>query len=146
MTEGKIMALDYGLRRIGIAMSDPLQITVFPFKTIESVTSKQNAETISKIAGDNGVCEIVIGLPVNVSGSEGKMAKIVRDFADELKVAANLPISLINEVFSSNEATEILVQKGIKFNHKDKGLKDRVSAALILQRYLEKNALYCGRL
>ncbi|MDR2772620.1 MAG: Holliday junction resolvase RuvX [Elusimicrobiota bacterium] len=138
MTEGKIMAVDYGLRRIGIAMSDPLQITSSPFDTLTSLSPKQNVEKITEMAVKNNVVAIVIGLPIDSTGTEGAMAKTIRGFADKLKICTTLPVMFIDEAFSSMEATEILSSKGIKFDHKDKGLKDRVSAALILQRYLER--------
>jgi putative Holliday junction resolvase len=137
MAEGRLMALDYGLRRIGIAITDPLQITITPFDTVASTSLKHNAQKILNIAVDNNVIEIVIGLPINMSGTEGAMAKTVRDFAAELKSLTPMPISFVNENLSTIEAKEMMVDKGIKVNNKDKGIKDRIAAALIGQRYLE---------
>jgi putative Holliday junction resolvase len=137
MAEGRMMALDYGLRRIGIAITDPLQITISPFDTVASTSLKHNAQTILKIAVDNNVIEIVIGLPINMSGTEGTMAKTVRQFADELKALTDIPIALINESLSTMEAEELMINKGIKVNNKDKGIKDKIAAALIGQRFLE---------
>ncbi|MDR0823379.1 MAG: Holliday junction resolvase RuvX [Endomicrobium sp.] len=132
------MSIDYGLKRIGIALSDMLQITASPFDTIDSENPNINAKKIIEIAENNEVSEIVVGLPVNMSGSEGSMVKTVKLFIDELKKLSNLPIETINESLSTVEAQEFLKVKSKKLNIKDKGGKDKIAAALILQRYMER--------
>ncbi|MDR3049585.1 MAG: Holliday junction resolvase RuvX [Elusimicrobiota bacterium] len=134
----RIMSVDYGLKRIGIALSDMLQITVSPFDTIGSENPSINAKKIIEIAKNNEVSEIVVGIPVNMSGSEGSMVKIIRLFIDELKRISDLPIETINESLSTVEAQEFLADRSKKLNIKDKGGKDKIAAALILQRYMEK--------
>jgi|LQAB01.1.fsa_nt_gi putative Holliday junction resolvase len=136
--EGRIMALDYGLNRIGVAMTDLLRITAKPFDTIECMSHKEDIKKIVKTAIDNNVSEIVVGLPINMDGTEGDMAKAVRKFVEKLGMITDLPIAMVDESLSTVEAFEVLSQKGIKFNYKDKGLKDRIAAALILERYLVK--------
>ncbi|MDR2708426.1 MAG: Holliday junction resolvase RuvX [Elusimicrobiota bacterium] len=138
----RIMGVDYGLKRIGIALSDLLKITANPFATIETSTFLANADEILRIALENNVCEIAIGLPVNMDGTYGKMAETVKNFSQKLIAKTDLPIMFVNESLSTMEAIEVLKKNKIKFNHKDKGLRDRVSAAIILERYLEsKNNL-----
>jgi putative Holliday junction resolvase len=135
---GRMMAIDYGLKRIGIALTDPLQITISPLDTIASISPKQNAQTILNLAIDKEVSKIVIGLPVNMSGSEGAMGTIVRDFASEIGKLTKIPIAFVNECLSTIEAKDLLIDKGEKLNYKDKGRKDKIAAALIGQRYLEQ--------
>ena len=138
--EGRIMAVDFGLKRIGLAITDLLQITARPFDTIENTNPQSNSEVIIKIASENNVIEIVFGLPVHVNGDEGDMAKNVRDFADKLKTMTDIPIAFMDERFSTIFAGDIISERKIKMDYKSqeyKALKDKFAAAIILQRYLE---------
>jgi len=134
----KIMSIDYGLKKIGVALTDMMQITANPFAVIESVCVKDNAKKLSQMAKENSVSEIVVGLPINMSGSQGAMAKTVRIFIEELKKVSNLPVVEIDETLSTVEALEIINTKAKRIKNRKKDFKDKIAAALILQRYLEK--------
>jgi putative Holliday junction resolvase len=139
--EGRIMALDFGLKRIGLAITDPLRIVARPLDTIENINPQNNSEVILKIASENNVTEIVFGMPMHTNGDEGDMAHAVREFADKLKTMTDIPIAFMDERFSSVFAAQIISEKRIKMDYKDrkyKALKDKFAAAIILQRYLDK--------
>jgi putative Holliday junction resolvase len=135
---GRILAVDYGLKRIGLAMTDLLQITALPFETIESVSLKKNALKISEIAKNNEVSEIVVGLPLSMNGDESEMTGIVRGFIRELKNISGLAVAEIDERLTTAQAERMLVEEADISRVKRKGIKDKVAAALILQIYLER--------
>ena len=134
---GRAMALDYGLKRIGIAMTDIMQIMASPFDTIESVSLKKNAAKIVEIAANNDVSTIVVGLPVNMNGTEGEMAETVRKFIEELKALSSIEIVTVDERLTTAQAERMLIEEGDVSRDKRKGLKDRLAASFILQTYLD---------
>lgn len=131
------MGVDYGLKRIGIAMTDILHITSSPFDTIESVSIKKNTLKILEIAKTNNVSVIVFGLPVNMNGSEGRMAKTVRKVIEEIKLVSSIEVTTIDERLTTAQAERILIDEGDISRKKRKGLKDKIAAALILQVYVD---------
>lgn len=138
---GRAMALDYGLKRIGIAMTDIMRIMASPFDTIESLSLKKNAEKIIEIAKSNDVSTIVVGLPVNMNGTEGEMAETVRKFIEELKAVSDIEIVTVDERLTTAQAERMLVEEGDVSRGKRKGLKDRLAASFILQTYLDTKGL-----
>ncbi len=134
---GRIMGIDYGLKRIGIAMTDIMQIMAAPFETIDSVSVKKNALKIIEIAKINDVSAIVVGIPFNMNGTEGEMAETVRGFIEELKKNSEIPIMEIDERLTTAQAERMLIEEGDVSRDKRKGLKDRLAAAFILQTYLD---------
>jgi len=137
----RIMGVDYGLRRIGIAMTDLLQIAASPFCVFESVSLKKDAEKIIEIAQGNGAGEIVVGLPVNMNGTEGEMAQTARKLVEEIQAKCDIKVEIIDERLTTAQAERILVEEGNVSRGKRKGLKDKLAAALILQTYLERRAV-----
>ncbi|AKL98106.1 Holliday junction resolvase RuvX [Endomicrobium proavitum] len=132
----RIMGIDYGLKRIGVALTDMLQITANPFDVIESVSLKKDAQKIYEIAQNNQVETIVVGIPLNDVHTE--MAETVNSFISKLKELGNMKIETVDESFTTNEAMDLLVGKADASRKKQKGVKDKLAAAIILQRYLEK--------
>jgi len=131
------MAIDYGLKRIGVAMTDLLQITAAPFDTVESVSIKKNALKIAEIAKNNDVSTIVVGIPINMNGTEGEMAETVRKFIEEIKLICEIPVVEIDERLTTAQAERVLIEEGDVSREKRKGLKDKIAAAFILQTYLD---------
>ncbi|HET6267262.1 MAG TPA: Holliday junction resolvase RuvX [Acidobacteriota bacterium] len=128
----RILALDVGKKRIGIAVSDPLRMTARPHSTIER--NKAAAERIAGIAAELETGEIVIGLPLHLDGREGEQAADVRKFAAKLEtVLINTPILFWDERLSTVEAQETMTST--KGKHAKTGI-DAVAAAHILQSYL----------
>ena len=134
---GRAMALDYGLKRIGIAMTDIMQIMASPFDTIESVSLKKNAGKIIEIAKNNDVSTIVVGLPINMDGTECEMAVTVRKFIEEIKLISDIEIVTIDERLTTAQAERMLIDEGDISREKRKGLKDKLAASFILQTYLD---------
>ena len=134
---GRIMAIDYGIKRIGIAMTDIMQITASPFDTIDSFSIKKNAAKIVEIAKNNDVETIVVGIPINMNGTEGEMAETVRMFIEEIKVLCAIPVAAVDERLTTAQAERMLIEEGDVSRDKRKGLKDRLAAAFILQTYLD---------
>jgi putative Holliday junction resolvase len=132
------MGVDYGLKRIGLAMTDLLKITASPFETIDSVSIKKNAATILAIAKNNNVSTIVFGLPINMNGTEGEMANTVCKVVEEIKaLSLEISVELIDERLTTAQAERVLIEECDISRDKRKGLKDKIAAAFILQTYLD---------
>ena len=139
---GRILGLDLGALRIGVAVSDELRVLAKGIMTLrlaeDSALLKKLAETVRQFE----ISEIVIGLPLNMDGSCGEAAACVRQFAAKLRETLNLPVRLIDERLSTVEADEIRranPRKRLRRRrqlHKDPG-QDAHAAAVILQRYLD---------
>jgi len=130
------MAVDYGLKRIGIALTDPLQIIARPFDMIESVSLRENALKIIELAKSNDVSTIVLGLPISMNGSKGTMVEIVYNLISEIQSLSNIEITTIDERLTTIQAKRILVDELNFSRGKIRLLKDKIAAALILQTYL----------
>lgn len=130
----KIMALDIGTKRIGIALSDYLLVLSNGHSYISRIPEQEAVKEIIKIAKENNVKEIVIGVPYNMDGTEGAQAKDCKDFASQL---SEYDIIFEDERLTSETAEENLKQRKINFRQ-DKGLVDIESARIILDQYLKE--------
>jgi putative Holliday junction resolvase len=133
----RIMGIDYGLKRIGIAMTDILQVVSSPFDIIESVSLKKDAAEIVNIAKNNDVSCIVIGLPINMNGTEGKIAMSVRKVVEEIKLISDIGVATVDERLTTSQAERMLICEANVSRRKRKSLKDKIAASLILQTYLD---------
>jgi putative Holliday junction resolvase len=133
----RIMGIDYGLKRIGIAMTDILQVVSSPFDIIESVSLKKDAAEIVNIAKNNDVSCIVIGLPINMNGTEGEIAMSVRKVVEEIKLISDIGVATVDERLTTSQAERMLICEANVSRQKRKGLKDKIAASLILQTYLD---------
>lgn len=131
----KVMALDVGTKRIGIALSDFLLMLANGHSYIPREPEDKAIETIYKIAKDNHVQKIVVGIPLNMDGTKGFQAENCEEFALKLK---GYEIIFEDERLTSDTAEENLRAKKIDFR-KDKGLVDIESACIILEQYLSRN-------
>ena len=130
----RILGIDYGKVRIGLSMSDPMGVTAQPLTILinkPDITSK-----IKEIALQHSVKKIVVGLPLNMNGSQGEMASAAQHLASKLRNETGLPVEMMDERLTSWEAEEVLKEAGLK-RRKRKEVSDKVAATLILQRYLE---------
>ena len=130
----KVMALDVGTKRIGIALSDYLQVIATPHSFISRVPEEKASADIVKIAKENRVEKIVVGVPINMDGTFGGQAKDCQDFSQKL---IGFDIILEDERLTSEEAEERLRSRKVDFR-KNKGLVDMESACVILEQYLGK--------
>jgi putative pre-16S rRNA nuclease len=132
----RIVAIDYGLKRIGIAISDAGQTIAFPLETVAG--GKQAIQNI-QAALKNRLAEverILVGFPLLLNGKEGEMAGFVKQFAEALAKALSIPVELIDERFTSRLAEQSL--KEIHLNRKERTAKlDTAAATVLLQAYLD---------
>ena len=133
---GRILGIDYGDSRIGLAMSDRLKIIASPFKTIRNEGNEKCLQVFQSLIKEKDVETIVVGLPMGLKGQETAQTKKVREFVS-LLYALNLPIRLEDERLSSVSAEKSMIQQNIKTGH-NKGLIDQRAAAIILQQFLDK--------
>ena len=131
----KIMAIDYGDARTGIALSDLLCSIVGSTTVIHSRNSEKTLNEICRIAKENDVREIAMGLPKNMDGTEGPRAQMCREFAMQIEQATGLPVKLWDERRTTLEAHNILSAHNYH-GKKRKDTVDAVAASLILEGYL----------
>lgn len=131
----RIMGIDYGDARTGVALSDLLCSIVGSAQVVPSRNTQKAIADIVKIAKENEVGEIVVGLPRNMDGSEGSRAQLCREFAELLKGATGLPVAMWDERRTTVEAHNILSQHNYH-GQKRKNTVDAVAASLILEGYL----------
>ena len=131
----KIMGIDYGDARTGVAISDILCSIVGSTTVVPSRNREKAIADIARLAGENGVTEIVVGLPKNMDGSEGPRAELCREFAQMLKQATGLEVVMWDERRTTVEAHNILSQHNYH-GKKRKNTVDAVAASLILEGYL----------
>ena len=131
----RIMGIDYGDARTGIAFSDLLCSIVGSTCVVPSRNTEKAIADIVKLAKDNMVGEIVVGLPKNMNGTEGPRAELCREFAEKLKEATGLPVAMWDERRTTVEAHNILSAHNYH-GQKRKNTVDAVAASLILEGYL----------
>ncbi len=134
----RILGVDYGDARIGISVCDEMQIFAAPLTTLKSLSMKKNIDAVSDVAKREEVGLIVVGLPLNMDGSEGERASKSRAFGRVLERVSGLPVAYFDERLTSVEAEEIMEKVGTK-KSKRKNIVDRIAAQLILQGYLDAN-------
>ena len=134
----KVMGLDIGTKRIGIALSDFLLLTAQPCETISREPEDKAIEKIAQLCAKNNVQKIVAGLPKNMNGTIGEQAQDCEKFANLLKIKIpDIEIVFEDERLTSRQAENILALQGKKYT-KNKGLVDLKSACIILQQYLDR--------
>ncbi len=134
----KILGIDYGDRRIGLAISDPLGIIASPLMTYEKKDDKKDLEFFSQLVTDKNISKIVIGLPINMDGTEGDRAMMVREFAQSLS-PLGVEIIFKDERLSSVSANRVLDEAKMHWS-KRKKVVDTIAAQIILQSYLDKQS------
>lgn len=134
----KIMGLDVGTKRIGIALSDFLLYTAQPFETISREPEKESINIIEQLCKENNVEKIIVGLPKNMNGTLGSQADDCEQYSELIKERIpNIQIIFEDERLTSKQAENILALQGKKYT-KNKGLVDLKSACIILQQYLDR--------
>jgi len=136
MKKGKILAIDYGEKKFGFAISDSKQKMSFPLKILLRKGLKKDIDNIAKLVKQRKIKKIVLGNPLNFEGEESKMSKKVKNFAEELKKELDIEICLYDERFSTIGAENLLRKYGFD-NRKMKGKKDSIASSLILSSYLQ---------
>ncbi|MCL4550416.1 MAG: Holliday junction resolvase RuvX [Bacteroidetes bacterium] len=135
MKEARILAIDFGEKRIGLAVTDPLNIFGYPLSTLQNDSKFWN--NLSKIISEYSVVKIVLGYPLKESGEQSSSTKMVVAFKEELEKRITLPVELVDERYSSDIAKQrIIASVSSKKKRRDKSLLDKNAAAVILEDYL----------
>lgn len=131
----RIAAIDYGEKRIGIALTDPLKTFAYPYKTL--INNYNIWNELKKIINEMEIEKIILGYPLKENGEETRISVTVKKFNEELKKIFAGEIILVDERYSSSIAEERIIESvNKKSKRKDKGLVDRNAAAVILESYL----------
>jgi putative pre-16S rRNA nuclease len=139
VTSHRVLALDLGSRRIGLAVSDPLGITAQGIDTLHRRNKRHDFDYLSRLIRDYEVREIVVGLPLRMSGAEGIQAEKAQAFAEELRKRFGLPVHLWDERLTSAEANRLLRSTDLSVEKRGQAV-DRMAAILILQGWMDRHA------
>ena len=135
---GRFLAIDFGEKRVGLALSDPTKIIAKPFKSISYTNQDDLLNKISLIIKQKNVEKIILGLPIGLKGQQTAQTNRVLEFYNLIKDKNDIQIVLEDERLSSISAKKSLVLQNIKTGH-NKALIDETAAAIFLQLYLDKN-------
>lgn len=139
MTVERIIGLDVGEVRIGVAVSDPLGSMALPRDVIKRGATEPTMAAVKELIDDTGASRIVVGLPLNQHGEPGPQAEKVRRFAEELEQRFGLPVDTQDERFSTAEAERTLIGADVSRKNRRK-VVDKMAAQHILQTYLDRRA------
>jgi putative holliday junction resolvase len=134
----RVLGLDVGSRRIGVAVSDPLGITAQGLDTLHRKNKKSDFAFLHRVIRDHEVKEIVVGLPLRMSGVEGTQAEKIQMFADDLRKHFKLPVHLWDERLTSAEANRLLREMDLSIEKRGQAV-DRMAAILILQSWMDSH-------
>jgi putative Holliday junction resolvase len=132
----RILAVDYGEKRIGLAVSDELGITASPLMTLVTRSDDETVRQIAQLASKLRVTQIVVGLPRRTDAQEGEMERKVKAFAEKLRQAVSVPVVLFDERFTTRIAEQVLLEADLS-RRKRKQVRDRLAAVILLQSFLE---------
>ena len=133
----RILAIDYGRKRIGLAISDELQITAQPLQVMKRVNRREDLRRLRDICRKEGVARILVGHPLHITGEAGEMAEEAARFAARLRKELGIEVDLVDERLTSWEATQMVAETGSATHRKASSLDD-VAAAIFLREYLER--------
>jgi putative holliday junction resolvase len=134
----RILAVDYGRKRIGLALSDELQLTAQPLLVMRRANRRDDLRRLRDICRTQGVARILVGHPLHITGEAGEMAEEAARFAARLRKELGIEVDLVDERLTSWEAGQIMAEAGSGRQRKDSSLDD-VAAAIFLREYLERN-------
>ncbi len=132
----RYMGIDYGIKRIGVALSDLLGVTAQPHSVIQRENLPKDIARLKEIALAGSVGCIVIGFPYNMNGTEGSLAAEIRDFGDRIREATGIPVEYYDERLTSMEADRMLIEQSDMPRERRKQVRDKIAAAIFLQSYL----------
>jgi len=135
---GRALGIDFGTKRVGLALSDRSNMIASPYKTLNYVSEKDLITQLETIVTKNDIEILVLGLPINMKGEDTAQTIKVRDFKEILS-ALRIPIVYEDERLSSVSAINSLILQNVKTGH-NKPEIDKTAAAIILQQYLDKNS------
>jgi len=134
--KGRILALDLGKKRIGLALSDPLGITAQGLPTLQRVNIRTDMDALATLIADREVSAILMGNPLHMSGHEGRQVEYTREFADRLKERTGLAVIYWDERWTTLAAQRVLKESGASTAKRSRAV-DRLSAVILLSSYLD---------
>ena len=132
----RVLAIDYGDVRIGLAMSDLMQIIAKPYITIKNTDQNDVFSQLENIIKKNNIGKIIVGLPITLKGEHSEQTNKVLSFVKELKLCIKIDIDTYDERLSSFQAKKSLIYQGVKTGHNKEQI-DQTAAAIFLQGYLD---------
>ena len=132
----RVLGLDVGARRIGVAISDPTGLLTTPIPAINRRNIKWDLQNVLSLTDKYEVAAIVVGIPISLNGRSNQQAEVVKEFCHSLEAVSSVPVYLEDERFSTKEAERLLREAGHSPS-RERGLVDSASAAVILQSYLD---------
>ena len=135
----KILGVDFGLKRVGLAVCDSLHILATPLDVYHTKSMRNSIDHVAGVAKQNEVGGVVVGLPLNLDGSESVQSGRARAFARNLQKVTGLPVELYDERLTTVEADELLIEAGVKKAADRAKLVDSMAAKVILQSYIDNN-------
>ena len=132
----RILGLDYGSRRIGVAISDPLGLTAQPLPAIPRKGDRKDIAGIGRLAAEQGVTSVVVGLPLLLTGDEGPQAARARAFGEKLAAELSLPVTMWDERLTTAQSERHLIESGVR-RERRKEVRDSLSAMILLQSVLD---------
>jgi putative holliday junction resolvase len=132
----RILAIDYGRKRIGLAVSDEMQLTAQPLLVMKRANRRDDLRRLREICRKEGVARILVGHPLHITGEAGEMAEEAARFAARLRKELGVEVDLVDERLTSWEAAQIMAETGSAARRKASSLDD-VAAAIFLREYLE---------
>ena len=139
----RILALDHGTKRIGVALSDEMGWTGQPLETYRRRTLEADLKHIDHLVREHNVAEVVIGMPFRLDGGIGPAAQLVQEFVKRLEAVLTVPVTTWDERMTTKAAEDLLIAADVS-RKKRKGTVDRIAAAMLLQSYLESRANPAG--
>jgi putative holliday junction resolvase len=133
---GRILALDLGKRRIGLAMSDPLGITAQGLETLTRTRIREDIEALKRLAHEQDVIEFLFGEPLHMSGDVSRQSNYTHEFAERLSKYTGIPARFWDERLTTVEANRVLRESGISIEKRARAV-DRLSAVILLESYLD---------
>jgi putative Holliday junction resolvase len=133
---GRILALDVGKRRIGLAISDPLGITAQGLTTLQRTTIREDLARLDEITREFSVTLILVGDPLHMSGDKSRQAQYIRDFAGRLTEKTGVPAQFWDERLTTVQAQRVLKESGISIEKRARAV-DRLAAVILLESYLD---------
>ncbi|MGD9872732.1 MAG: Holliday junction resolvase RuvX [Kiritimatiellia bacterium] len=132
----RALGIDYGDKRIGVALSDPMRIIASSLCVIENTGIKPSCAEVIALCEKHGVTQMVMGLPLNMNGTSGEAAQKAQHFAEELRKRTKIPVLMWDERLSTVSAQNALIEAGTRRENR-RGLVDKVAAQIILQHWLD---------
>ena len=134
---GKILGLDLGTKTIGVAVSDAMRYSATPLETIKRTKFTKDAERLEELIAENRIVAILLGLPLNMDGSEGPRVQSTRAFARNLAQRVSLPIAFWDERLSTSAVTRMMIEADLRRDRRAE-LVDKLAASYILQGALDR--------